>query len=393
MALIETFEEPWDDLSQWTEIIGDATVVSNHVEFFCQTGVSEQHWILTNASFDMHDSWMSAQVLLPGVRETTYPAGESSGLSVNVIRAPDYGLSYGLRVDYNEDTDETQIYVASNTVSFSGLITPYVAFAVSGGDLTSYASDDGVTWQVVEVVTDPFPANEVFILLSAFGDGDYLSDHTTAVGLFNEFSPLTPALSEVDKTVDSSWNVWSVVDDTFSTLWNLDQGYLRHSTRHLHKTLFDYLSDQLATMGWTVDGSVPFNAPVVTLHEVMPDEWEEASVLEPGTVAITLGDEDAALNQELGGPLATIEVPFFVDCFMDTPGTTLALALDIRDIFCGRTSGSLRIMNVTNYNPSSPTSAPGYTVEFEDVVREKIKKNWEVVKFTACMYFPDMEGN
>jgi hypothetical protein len=188
-------------------------------------------------------------------------------------------------------------------------------------------------------------------------------------------------MAEVSSTLECSWKTME-----YST-------YLRHSTRHLHKTVFDYVNAQLTNMGWTIDGDVPFGAPPVVMQDVLPEEWDEESLLEPGTVAVTLGDEDAATNEELGGPLASIEVPFFIDVFMDTPGTTLALALDIRDILCGRVPGSSRHHNVTNYNPSTPTPPTGYTFVFEDVIRENVRKNWEVVKATAVMYFPDSEGN
>lgn len=182
------------------------------------------------------------------------------------------------------------------------------------------------------------------------------------------------------------------VDQTLVANWSLAQPYLRHSTRHLHKTIFDYLNTQLTALGWTVPGDVPFGAPAVIMQDELPEEWAGDSVLMPGTVAVTLGDEDAAQNQELGGPLALIDVPFFIDVFMDTPGTTKALALDIRDIFCGRLPGSSRFLNVTNYNNFPATVAAGYTVEIDDVTRESVRRNWEIVKITANLFFPDVEG-
>lgn len=166
--------------------------------------------------------------------------------------------------------------------------------------------------------------------------------------------------------------------------------YLRHSSRHLHRTVFDYLAGQLEELGWTVSGSVPFNSPVVKMQEVLPDEWKGDSVLAPGTLAVTLGDEPSAEGQELGGPLAQIEIPLFVDCFMDTPATTLALALDVRDIFCGRLPGTVRYLNVTDYNDPDMPVADGYSIEFTDVTRERIKKDWEVIKVTVVLTFPEV---
>jgi hypothetical protein len=183
------------------------------------------------------------------------------------------------------------------------------------------------------------------------------------------------------------------VDVTLETTWNIGAPFLRHSTRHLHRSLFDYLQDRLEDTGWTGDQPINFGCEPVVMQDQLPEEWDQESVLVPGTMALTIGDEAQALGQELGGPLAMIEVPFFVDVFMDTPGTTLALALDIRDILCGRTKNSTRYPMMFNYNVDPEVQASGYSIEIEDVFRSNIKRNWEVVKFTAVMYFQDSEGN
>lgn len=164
--------------------------------------------------------------------------------------------------------------------------------------------------------------------------------------------------------------------------------YLRHSTRHAHQSLVDYMGSKLYDLGWTHTGSVPFDAPVVQLNSSFPDEWDESSVLEPGTLVITLGDESAAREEELG-PLTSINIPFFIDCFMDTDSVALALALDVRDILCGRLSNTSFILDVYNYNESEPFPS-GYQMEFEDVVRDRVRPKWHVVKVTAVMYFNDL---
>jgi hypothetical protein len=408
MALIETFTESLDDFSQW-DSLGESNVVktADGDKFSFETTDIDSTIILTSVdTFSLTGSWVSV------VAEnwwTTNPSGsflqggigplkgDFSSYAVSIFRHfPNTDVLEGTFVDpANGDPDSNAYYFEPTVVH-----TPIVfGMTFTDTEYTPWISLDlGATWESGSPVT------------YSAGSGDdtdwkiYLESSKNTPDLptvlyydFNVYEPgavSEPALTEVyADTLVSEWNVSSIVDKTLTSAWNQGSAYLRHSTRHLHKTLFDYLNTQLTELGWTVDGNVPFGAPPVIMQDVLPEEWDEESLLEPGTLALTVGDEDAAANQELGGPLAAIEVPFFVDCFMDTPGTSLALALDVRDIFCGRVPGSKRVLNVTNYNNSPATQALGYTVEFEDVIRQNVRKNWEVVKLTAVMYFPDSEGN
>lgn len=166
--------------------------------------------------------------------------------------------------------------------------------------------------------------------------------------------------------------------------------YLRHSTRHVHQTVLDYLTSHLDSLGWTDPGDVPFNSPAVAILDGFPDEWDEVSVLDPGMLVVTVGNEDSAKEEELGGLLKSIEIPFFVDCFMDTDGVALALSCDVRDILTGRFVDSSPMQQVTNYNDYPSTPAEGYQIEFEDVVRERVKNKWHVVKCSAVLLFNDV---
>jgi hypothetical protein len=170
--------------------------------------------------------------------------------------------------------------------------------------------------------------------------------------------------------------------------------WLRHAGRHVHHTAANYLRTQLDALEWTnTDVTLrPFGGTQVTL-------WTEAAVLEdglvdkvePGVVAITIGDELYPEMQEMGGPLATQEYPLFVDCFHDTVETTLALATDVRDIFMGRLPGSQPWLDVVNQ--SNQAAVPGWRMEFEDVERikpeTKLRLHWQVVKVTATTFFPE----
>jgi len=119
--------------------------------------------------------------------------------------------------------------------------------------------------------------------------------------------------------------------------------YLRHSTRHIHHTVVEYIREQLRELKWMTEGQTPFGATPVEIITAHPKEWETTARLEAGTVAITLGDESMPDLEESGGPLYSMDVPIFIDVFSDNESITLALALDIRDILLGRLTGSTRL--------------------------------------------------
>lgn len=181
------------------------------------------------------------------------------------------------------------------------------------------------------------------------------------------------------------------ISDSF---WNIEPYYLRHYSWHVHHSVFKYLEAQLGVLGWTsdIEEERPFRAVKVSMQETLPPEFEETRVLSPGTVAVTLGSEPDTQEEELGGVLNSHDLPIFIDVFMDNEAMALALSNDIRDILKGRVPGSSRFMRVIDWASSGTTPAPGYTVEFEDVLREKVthKVNWQIVKVTAVLYFNEV---
>jgi hypothetical protein len=97
-------------------------------------------------------------------------------------------------------------------------------------------------------------------------------------------------------------------------------------------------------------------------------------------------------EQELGGPLHSQELPFFVDCFMDKDAHALALATDVRDILRGRFAGSKRSLPVMDYTDAPAAEAPGWRIEFQDIEREQIYRipiYWQTVRATAFIEFPE----
>lgn len=377
MTLFENWVEPFTDLSQWNVVgsVGsDPYVAGGNLFFPVHMGETYDREIHETTAYDLTNSWVSFRIKATG----SYNQGIVSYIGTEegpIFVLNDYPGHPGMT--FNLGPDLVTIPINSQPL--------IIIYADSSTATYAYSLDEAVTWTTMftrslSAVTASGLSHFQFGVYPLFAAvEDYFLEYSD-INQFNLDGPVLPPVTQVDAA-------------PLIVQWNFETFYLRHSTRHLHKTVFDYLSNQLATLGWTVDGDVPFDAPTVRLQEELPDEWDSAKVLKPGTVAITLGDENEAKNQELGGPLALIQVPLFIDVFMDTPGTTLALALDVRDIFTGRLPGTVRFLDVYDYSPNTPAIAQGYRMEFEDVIRQNVKKNWEVVKITAMLYFPDSEGN
>lgn len=170
--------------------------------------------------------------------------------------------------------------------------------------------------------------------------------------------------------------------------------YLRHSTRMIHQTIADHVTSFLDDLNWTTEGSVPFQATKVTVQTTIPKKYEKAKQLAPGTVAVTLGDEEAVKGIEVGGYLSTFTLPLFIDCFQDKEGTALGLALDVRDILCARVPGAKRIIPVYDYANDPKTLATGYQIEFLGVTREQHQQSptWQMVTALAEVTFTDESG-
>lgn len=169
--------------------------------------------------------------------------------------------------------------------------------------------------------------------------------------------------------------------------------WLRHSSRHLHATVTQYLEAQLHTLGWDVTGGVPFGADPVSFVEVWPQDWQSISRLASGSVSISVGDEPAVAEQELGGHLVQQDMPIFVDMYCAKASQAMALACDVRDIFLGRLPGSSRVAALKDFRTDPATDVPGWQIEFIDVIREvpgSLSPLWQVVKATAECTFNEV---
>lgn len=166
--------------------------------------------------------------------------------------------------------------------------------------------------------------------------------------------------------------------------------WLRHSARHVHATICDYLEGVLDDLDWTTT-SPPLGADQVNVIRYMPPE-SELTAIRAGTLAITLGEELDSNEEEMGGPLARQDMPVFVDIFQSKDAYARALAQDIKDAVKGRLPNTNSWLNVQNQALDPPEDVPGWKMEFTDVEREQIYRlpiYWQSVRFTAEVYFPD----
>lgn len=102
---------------------------------------------------------------------------------------------------------------------------------------------------------------------------------------------------------------------------------LRFRARHVHKTVADYVEAQLTSLGW-VTTPVNFGTTPMTFLEFQPDL--AGLTIAPNTVAITLGDEPAADDEELGDGLRVIRFPVFVDVYGENQSIASSIASDVK---------------------------------------------------------------
>ena len=163
---------------------------------------------------------------------------------------------------------------------------------------------------------------------------------------------------------------------------------LRFRVRHVHKTLADYLESELTRLGW-VNAPVNFATQPMTFLEFQPDEAGKA--IAANTVAITLGDEPAGTDEEMGGGLREIAFPVFVDVYGATQSIASSIASDVKAAMEDR---FLRVLDFT----TSPGVATDEQIELDkdDVTVERpqasqamgdFRRYWRVVKTTARVHY------
>lgn len=166
--------------------------------------------------------------------------------------------------------------------------------------------------------------------------------------------------------------------------------YLRYSSRNVHWTVANWIEATLTSLNWMDPDNTPFGAPVLRVKRTtaaiggqLPEK------LEPGLVTVTLGDEPMPDEEELGGALSSIEIPIFIDIFMDLDAHAAAVSEDIRDMLLGRLGPKIRVMPTVDQ--ATDDVRTDWSIHFEDIeqIRPEVALaiHWRVVKVTARVYF------
>lgn len=164
---------------------------------------------------------------------------------------------------------------------------------------------------------------------------------------------------------------------------------LRFRIRHVHKTLADHLENALADLGW-VNTPVNFGTTPITFLEFSPDEAGQA--IAANTVAITLGDEPSAVDQELGDGLREIAFPVYVDIYGANQSIAASIASDVKHLLedC--------YLQVRDYTASAAGAETTERIELDkdDVTVEKppvgqgtsdFRRFWRVVRTQARVQY------
>jgi hypothetical protein len=132
---------------------------------------------------------------------------------------------------------------------------------------------------------------------------------------------------------------------------------VRFRSRHVARTIFAYVSQRMTEAGW-VNDPVNFGATPVTLQEAPP---EDVTTIAMNTVAVTVGDEPADFDEQLGGGLVSVEYPVLVDIFGESYSLSQSIAADVKDAL------ARRAIAVYDWSGSGPTLLEGSLIEFFEV--------------------------
>ena len=164
---------------------------------------------------------------------------------------------------------------------------------------------------------------------------------------------------------------------------------LRFRIRHVHKTVADYIEAGLSDLGW-VNDPVNFQTTPMTFLEFQPDEAGEKIL--PNTVAITLGDEGAAEDEEMGDGLRELVYPLFVDVYGANQSIAASIASDVKWLLEDR---YLQVRDFTS-DPAGVETSEQIELDKDDVSVERpnasfgaadIRKYWRVVKTSVRVHY------
>lgn len=163
---------------------------------------------------------------------------------------------------------------------------------------------------------------------------------------------------------------------------------LRHRSRHVHATVYNYLRTELAVLGW-INPPINFGTEAISLVDYQPDERGER--IEHNTVAVSIGDVPSDREEELGanvGGLRSGLYPIFIDVYMADQSLAVAMCDDIRQIF---DNAYLPVIDQVTGDPSD------YIIDVEEVFgpqrpnaqigAEQFKRYWRIMRLDARVYY------
>jgi hypothetical protein len=171
--------------------------------------------------------------------------------------------------------------------------------------------------------------------------------------------------------------------------------WLRHSIRHIHRSVYEHILSNMRDLGWEENAPGPFGASPTQFLSAYPKEFDPATArFEPNKVAIICGGEGPDEEIELGGVVKQFELPFICDIYADTWSVAVALSCDIRDILLGRFAGCRMVIPVYEWVTDPPTEREDWRAEFGSVARQPVEGRPEgaVVQFTTNVMFTDFVG-
>lgn len=141
--------------------------------------------------------------------------------------------------------------------------------------------------------------------------------------------------------------------------------HFRFSSRHIRETIKDYLFTNMGVLGWDTDP--PFGTTPVAFKDEFPFEWEQIAKLQANQLAVSFDTEFPGTLEELGGPLASMRMTVFIDCYMENASLAVAILNDVRDILMGRFDGTSSIIPVLDYVQNPPEPVPGWYIDLHDI--------------------------
>lgn len=163
---------------------------------------------------------------------------------------------------------------------------------------------------------------------------------------------------------------------------------MRFRQRHVHRTIYFRLKDELTALGWMpAFGGPPINfgATPITLIDYEPIGAGKTPA--PNTVAISIEDQSQDEAFELGG-LEKVEYTLFIDIYPEANAIGVAIGDDIKDYLTRHS------FPVKDFSQQNDPDSDEY-LEFEGVLVENIpsaattldKRIWRSVKAMAVCYF------